>query len=98
MQAAIRELKEEAGLSGKNWQQLDAMCMLPRIYYKGHELWTETPYVIPEYSFSVRVESEPVLSYEHSEFKWCSETEARTLLEYDSNKIAAWELFQRLRV
>ncbi len=71
--------------------------MLPGIYYKGHERWEDHPYVIPEYSFSVQVDTEPVLSDEHSEFKWCSETEARELLEYDSNRIAVWELFQRIR-
>lgn len=76
LEAAVRELFEETQLTGENWQQLDAMCMLPRVYYKGHELRYEHPYVVPEYSFSLLVNKEPTLSHEHSEFKWCTESEA----------------------
>ncbi len=96
LEAAIRELFEETQLTGENWQKLDAMCMLPRVYYKDHELWSHNPYVVPEYSFSLLVNKEPVLSHEHTEYKWCSESEAIELLQYDSNKIAVWETFQRL--
>ena len=57
--AATRELKEETGLSGNGWIKLDSTCMLPKTMFAGHELWTEHPYVIPEYAFAVQVAQEP---------------------------------------
>jgi dihydroneopterin triphosphate diphosphatase len=35
--AAKRELYEETSLTGSDWVQLDSMCMLPRVFYSGHE-------------------------------------------------------------
>ncbi|MDN3678837.1 NUDIX pyrophosphatase [Vibrio tapetis subsp. quintayensis] len=98
LEAAKRELKEEASLVGYNWQQLDSMCMLPKVYYAGHENWTNHQFVVPEYSFLVQVSTEPQLSNEHTKFRWCSFKEASELLEYDSNKIALWEINQRLKI
>ncbi|MCD1216844.1 NUDIX pyrophosphatase, partial [Vibrio cholerae] len=46
---------------------------------------------------SVRVSAEPQLSNEHTNFRWCGFQEASELLKYDSNKIALWELEQRLK-
>jgi dATP pyrophosphohydrolase len=97
LEAAKRELKEETCLIGCDWQQLDSMCMLPKVYYAGHENWTNHQFVVPEYSFSVRVSAEPQLSNEHTTFRWCSFQEASECLKYDSNKIALWELNQRLK-
>jgi dATP pyrophosphohydrolase len=97
LEAAKRELKEETYLIGCDWQQLDSMCMLPKVYYAGHESWANHQFVVPEYSFSVRVSAEPQLSNEHTKFRWCSFQEASEYLKYDSNKIALWELNQRLQ-
>ncbi len=96
LEAAKRELEEETSLIGCDWQQLDSMCMLPKVYYSGHENWTNHQFVVPEYSFSVRVSTEPQLSNEHTKFRWCGFQEASELLKYDSNRIALWELNQRL--
>jgi dATP pyrophosphohydrolase len=98
LEAAKRELFEETSLVGTNWQQLDSMCMLPKVYYTGHEHWTNHRFVIPEYSFSVQVTGDPKLSPEHSEFRWCRAIEASNLLKYDSNKIALWELCKRIEI
>lgn len=98
LESAKRELLEETSLVGTNWQQLDSMCMLPKVYYTGHEHWINHSYVIPEYSFSVQVTGDPKLSPEHSEFRWCGALEANNLLDYDSNKIALWELCERLKI
>ena len=96
LEAAKRELLEEASLTGSDWCQLDSMCMLPKIFYSDNEKWSHHNYVIPEYAFAVEVHNEPKQSSEHSEFRWCKFSEANELLEYDSNKIALWEIEQRL--
>jgi dATP pyrophosphohydrolase len=97
LDAAKRELKEEAGLVGSHWQPLDAMCMLPKIYYAGHENWPEHSFVVPEYSFSVQVSAEPQLSNEHTELVWCSFQQASERLKFDSNRVALWEANERLK-
>lgn len=96
-QAAIRELEEETGLIGRGWVKLDAMCMLPKIYYQGHEHWNNNIYVIPEHCFMVQVQGSPKISTEHSELKWLQATEASSIVKYDSNRIAIWELQQRVK-
>ncbi|UQV24935.1 NUDIX hydrolase [Vibrio sp. J383] len=97
LDAAKRELCEETSLTGIVWVQLDSICMLPRVFYSGHEKWSDHPYVIPEYSFSVQVSGEPKLSSEHTEFRWCKASDASKLLKYDSNRIALWEICERLK-
>lgn len=36
------------------------------------------------------------LSHEHTEYKWLTYAEAQTVLRYDSNKTALWELNRRI--
>ncbi|NOH99466.1 NUDIX pyrophosphatase [Vibrio sp. 99-70-13A1] len=98
LEAAKRELVEETKLVGTNWKQLDSMCMLPKVFYAGNENWAEHQFVVPEYSFSVKVFEEPHLSSEHTAYQWCSFKDAHELLKYDSNKIALWEANQRLKL
>ncbi|ROR26877.1 dATP pyrophosphohydrolase [Vibrio crassostreae] len=95
-ESAERELFEETKLIGLNWQLLDSMCMLPKTYYAGNQNWNDHRYVIPEYCFSVQVKTEPCLSNEHKQYRWCYYKEAKEILEYDSNRIALWEANQRL--
>ncbi|MFC1745655.1 hypothetical protein ACFL35_16810 [Candidatus Riflebacteria bacterium] len=53
--------------------------------------------MIPEYSFAVDVRSrELVLSAEHTELKWLEYEDALDLLKWDSNKVALWELRERI--
>ncbi|OQQ03686.1 NUDIX pyrophosphatase [Vibrio splendidus] len=96
LEAAKRELSEETQLVGDNWQLLDSMCMLPKVFYVGNHNWTEHPFVIPEHSFSVKVTEDPELSSEHTDYRWCEYQEASELLTYDSNRNALWEINERL--
>ncbi|MER2493662.1 NUDIX hydrolase [Catenovulum sediminis] len=98
IEAAKRELSEESGMIGTNWLQLDSKVMLPKIFYKGHEHWGGNVYVIPEFAFATEVTGTAVNSEEHSELRWVSTVTADTLLRYDSNKIALWELCQRVNL
>lgn len=96
LEAAKRELLEEASLTGEKWVQLQSMCMLPKIYYSGFENWHNEIYVIPEYSFMTHTSIGEICSDEHTELKWCTFEEAESLLKYDSNRIALWEAHQRI--
>jgi dATP pyrophosphohydrolase len=96
IEAAKRELDEEASLIGEDWLQLDSKCMLPKVTYTNNEQWHDHKYVIPEYTFMTRVQSEGTLSEEHTEFRWLSFSDASERVKYDSNRIALWEMEQRL--
>lgn len=96
LQAAKRELLEETSLSGEHWIQLDSMCTLPKVHYRGHEKWAEDILVIPEYAFMTQAVGDIKISAEHSSLAWKSIDEADALLKYDSNRNALWELCQRV--
>ncbi len=97
LEAAKRELYEETALVGVNWLQLDSMCTLPKTIFDDHMYWPKHLLVVPEYAYSVEVQGDPLLSSEHSEYRWCDAIEAQKLLKYDSNRIALWELCERLK-
>ena len=60
-------------------------------------IWGKECFVIPEYTFAVRVTSTFLqLSQEHTEYIWLPYLEAQKILQYDSNKTALWELNQRI--
>jgi dATP pyrophosphohydrolase len=97
-QTARREALEEAGIpEDTNLIRLDSMASIPAIHFADHHLWETDVYVIPEYSFGIEVkDTEVCLSGEHSECAWLNYETARNCLEWDSNKIALWELHSRL--
>ena len=54
-------------------------------------------FVVPEYSFAVDVSGQELdLSHEHDKVRWLSFKEATRLLTWESNRIALWELNERL--
>ncbi len=58
----------------------------------------EDVFVVPEYTFGINVSNLDIkLSNEHKEFVWLRYKEALEKLEFDSNKIALWELNERLK-
>ncbi|MEZ8326102.1 NUDIX hydrolase [Vibrio cyclitrophicus] len=44
-----------------------------------------------------QVSNEPRPSNEHTELRWFCYQEACQLLEYDSNRIALWEAYERIK-
>lgn len=99
LEAAKRETYEETGISPNSaFLQLDTVETVPVTEFRESYLWGEDVYVIPQYCFGVLVEeSELVLSREHTEYRWLAYEEARSILEYDGNKTALWELDTRVR-
>ena len=94
LQAAKREVWEEAGIICDNVIELHSICSIPvEVFDKRHQsAWPNDLYVIPEYSFAIEYEGEIKLSGEHTEFLWLDYESAREKLKYDSNKTALYEL------
>lgn len=99
LQAALRETVEEVGISGPGpLIPLDSMATIPRDSFDAASLWGPSVYVVPEHCFAVDATDRTlVVSGEHTELRWASYEEARTLLRWDSNRNALWELNERLR-
>ena len=96
-EAAVRETKEETNIFRKSLCSLKTTNMIPISYFKEHKD-KKNLYVIPEYSFAVKITDYNInLSGEHSEYKFVTYEEAISLLKYDSNKTALWELNERIK-
>jgi dATP pyrophosphohydrolase len=97
-EAARREIKEEAGIVGNHdIISLDSKASVPVIGVTGEYTWGDDVFVIPEYPFGVRVKCRELrLSKEHIGYKWVGYEEAMSMLKWDSNKNALWELNERL--
>ena len=101
IESAKREAFEEAGISETyNFFKLDTCCSIPSDCFKNADvLWGKECFVIPEYTFAVKVESTSLqLSSEHTEYNWLTYEEAQAVLQFDSNKTALWELNRRIEL
>jgi dATP pyrophosphohydrolase len=98
-QAAERETKEEIGISANGrLVQLDSMATIPKNCFAAADSWGPEVYDIPEYCFAIETgDSALVLSGEHTELRWGPYGEACSLLKWDSNRNALWELNERLK-
>ena len=99
LQAAQREALEEAGIPpDRVFLPLDSVASVPVTCFPASTLWGDHLYVIPEYAFGVDATGAcMVVSDEHREFRWLTYPQAERLLKYDSNRVALWELNQRIR-
>lgn len=96
IEAARRETREEIGVAGEI-VRLDSTATVPKGRFSDADLWGPDVYVIPEHCFAVDVRSsEIVLSREHTDLQWVQYEHAYSLLRYDSNRNALWELNERL--
>lgn len=98
-QAAQREAFEEGGIPlDAPLLALTTVTSVPVTYFPESYRWGDQVYVIPEYAFGVRWSSQDiVVSSEHSTACWVTYTEAAQMVRYDSNRVALWELHQKLR-
>ena len=99
MDAALREIKEETGVTAEKLTELKSVAFVPaEVVAKNLRAhWDKNIFVIPEYSFAFECNADPTLSREHCECKWLPYDEARKLLKWDSNKVAMYEMMCRLR-
>ncbi|WP_406172173.1 NUDIX domain-containing protein [Streptomyces sp. NBC_00996] len=99
LQAARREVAEEAGLAGAfEFIELDAQATIPVVSVTGEFTWGPDALVIPEYTFGVQVDDpEFTLSSEHTEYGWFAIDAAMATVQWGSNRTALWELDHRVR-
>ena len=98
LESAQREALEEAGISPESdYIVLDSCNTVPVEGVTGEFTWGKNVYVIPEYTFGVKLDSGVIkLSKEHTEYRWVSYQDALTMLKWDSNRNALWELNARI--
>ena len=100
LQSAKREAWEEAGIAyDSSYYPLETCCSIPTecfaVYRKA---WGDNCFVIPEYTFAVNMKDVVVkLSYEHTKYEWMDYENAKQKLKYDSNKVALWELDNKIK-
>ena len=97
-QTARREAEEEAGIpQGARFFRLDSRASVPKTAFSPTEHWPRDILVVPEYSFAVDVSGQELdLSHEHDKVSWLSFEKATRLLTWESNRVALWELNERL--
>jgi dATP pyrophosphohydrolase len=94
-EAAQRETHEELGITAEV-MRLDSMAAVPKDRFAAADSWGQNVYVIPEHCFAVDVaDSVVTLSGEHTDLQWVPYEQARSLLKWDSNRNALWELNER---
>ena len=92
-----REVYEETGIKVKNIIKLDTISSIPGINVNKEFNYKNNIYIVYEYAFGIKINNEKIkLSDEHQEYRWSYYDEAITLLKYDSNKTALFELNERL--
>ncbi len=101
LNSAKREAYEEANISmDEKYIKLDTQCSIAtECFKKAKIVWGKDCLVIPEYSFAVKIsEIDIVISNEHIEYEWVEYETAKKRLTYDSNKVALWELDNKIRL
>lgn len=92
MQAAQRELEEELDLT-PSVRQLATVSPVPAVAVTGELTWGYDHLIILEHAFCVNASGHDfTLSDEHTSARWVTLEEAGTMLEFDSNRTAAWEV------
>lgn len=99
LQAVQRESFEETGISPKClWIALQTTASVPVTHFQHREHWDATILVIPIHYFGVVCATDEIqLSREHVDYQWVTEEQAQTMLKWDSDRTALWELEQLLR-
>lgn len=99
LETAKREVYEETGLTSaaNTFMRLQTTGAVPVTHFNAHVNWVPDRLVIPVHYFGMTADGATIqLSEEHQEFRWMPYDEAVTLLKWDGDKTALWELEQRL--
>ena len=99
--SATREAYEEANIScDEKYDALETKCSISTECFKNARLvWGDACLVIPEYCFAVEISDAKIkISNEHTSFEWVDYQTAIQRLKYDSNKVALWELENKIKM
>ena len=99
--SAQREAFEEAGISSDmQFTELETKCSIATECFKNaRTIWGEECLVIPEHCFAVKLQSDNIsISHEHGCFEWVDYSTAKQRLKYDSNRVALWELDNKIKL
>ncbi len=99
--SAKREAYEEALISfDAKYDALETKCSIStECFKKARLVWGETCLVIPEHCFAVKIADAKIeISNEHTHFEWVDYQTAIQRLKYDSNKVALWELNNKINL
>lgn len=80
----LREVLEESGISLTNISQSVFQYEYP-IKPEWYSKYPKSASTIKEFVFAASINSDPILSSEHSEFGWFSFEKAKSLLGFDSS-------------
>ena len=99
-EAAVRESEEEAGVpSTAHFYPLSTVDSVPvtHIHESKRSHWPGDVFVVPNQAFAVDCSNcELRLSAEHTAFEWLPFDAATERLLLENNRVALWELHQRL--
>ena len=98
-EGARRELLEEAGINEKlPLSKLESISYLPDYLFNENTrmIWGKDVIVIPMYFFAMQYDGNIKLSDEHIDTKWLNYEEAEKLIYFRDQKIALYELNERL--
>lgn len=101
LSSAKREAFEEAGIGeNKKYSKLETQCSISTdCFPKARLIWDESCLVIPEYAFAVEVSDTNLeISNEHTEYEWVDYGTAVRRVKYDSNRVALWELDNKIKL
>ncbi len=101
LQSAEREAFEETGIpADSKFYLLETCCSISTDCFNAYrKIWGEQCLVIPEYTFAVNIINiELKLSDEHTDYEWLDYETAKQRLRYDSNKVALWELDNKIKM
>ena len=99
--SARRGAFEEAGIPlDAHFIQLETTSSISTEHFPKARLhWGERCLVIPEYCFAVELPHKSIrISDEHTRFAWVDYATAMERLQYDSNKVALWELDNKIKL
>jgi len=99
--SAKREAFEEAAIpADARFSQLETISSISTEHFpKARKGWGAECLVIPEYCFAAQMPHKNIqLSEEHTQFAWVTYETAVQKLQYDSNKVALWELDNKIKL
>lgn len=99
-EGARREIREEAGVEDEApLFKLESISYLPDFAFssKARQVWGKSVVVVPMYFFAMKWDGEIALSNEHLAMRWLCYDDAYDLVYYMDQKIALYELHEKLK-